>query len=271
MATALQVIRRDVIRELGGLWMGTTTAAGASDGSTAVCSSLGEYVDDALKDKFCLLGATNNRRKIIGNTQSSGTLLVRPPFAAQVPNSQAIEIYDLDPDRIKEEINAQLNSLYPFICHVIEDDVTITIADDTYEYALPATVEGDAFQLLEEPDPNTEPWIPLLDWEYDPAGHNIRFNYSLTAGRHVRVIGIGHLSQLDAYDDETELDETQLQILYARVIRGLADQLSARNTGTASDRFEEVVDKWERRVQGRLLDHMTVWPNQTVKLKGWTP
>jgi len=269
MATALEVIRRGIMHELGGLLELATTSTGDSGGNTFVSTAIGEYPDDYLKDKFCLLQGSNTRRRIIGNTQSSGTGLVRPEFAAQVASSTDLEIFDLDPDWITQEVNQQILNLFPAICVVVEDE-SITIVADTYEYALPSEIVGDAFLLFEEPDPSTDPWRPLLDWEYDPVGHNIRFNYPLTAGRSIRAIGIGHLEALADFDDELGLDAPQLDILYARVIRGLADKLSGRNTGVASDRFEEVAEKWEARTQGRLEIHMTAWPNQIVKLKGWT-
>lgn len=265
MATALSVIRPEVAKKMQGYISGTTTSAGATDGSTFVCTSLKEYSDGKLQNRWALIAGV--KRKIDTNFQSNGTVRVLVPFSSQVANSTEFEIYSIDPDEIKDEINRQLKGVFPLLCQVVADETVETVAS-TYEYSKP-TMQGDAYQIFLEAAVTTNPWIKLLNWDYDIYEDKIRFPYALPAGRNLRIIGVDYLSTVDDDDDDTEIDEPQTQILYARVVAELYRQLAAGEVGTDGDKYQKQVSRWENTIEELEDTHRMVLPARTLKISGW--
>jgi hypothetical protein len=185
-----------------------------------------------------------------------------------VATSTAFEIYSIDPDEIETEINNATKRVFPLLCAITEDE-SLTAVSGTYEYAVPATIIGDPHQIYLEPTTTTDPWIKLLDWNYDAAGHNIRFNYQLTADYSLRLIGLSYLSQVSDDDDTIELDEPQVQLIYAMVVMELYRALAAGEIGTDGEKYQKQVARWEQEVEELQETQGMVLPNRTLKISGW--
>lgn len=274
MATAHSTMRSDIAKKVRGYISGTTTSAGAADGSTFVCTSLKEYSDGYLQNRWALIGGV--KRKIDTNFKDTGTVRLLIPYAAQVANSTAFEIYSIDPDDITAEINKQLADVFPILCQVVVDETTETVAG-TYTYDKPEDesdnqiIEGDPYQIELEGSVTTEPWAKLLDWDYDPVNETITFGYYLAGGYNVRMIGINTLSLVEDDADETELDEPEVQLIYAKVVKELYRQLSAGELGTDGDKYRAQVKDWEKEAERLEAKYAMKLPTRTMKIRGWRP
>jgi len=275
MTTALSVARPAIAKKLKGYISGTTTSAGATDGQSFVCTSLAEYSDGQLKNRWALIGGV--KRKIDTNFQANGTVrLLVPftvggaaPFTTGVATATAFEIYSVDPDEITAEINSAIKAAFPALCQITSDETTIDTVEGTYEYAVPNTITGDPLQIWLEPATSTDPWIKLLDWDYDIANVKVRFKYALPGGYYLRFFGLTYLSTFTTDVSTTELNEPQVQLLYAMVVAEIYRMLQAGEIGTEGDKYENAVDKWEKEVEQLKLSHRMILPNRTLKISGW--
>lgn len=142
MTTQKSTMRQKVAKELGAYISGTTTTAGATDGTSLICSALMKYPDDALKGKYAMVptDSTKETRKITNSFHGTGTVVVEVPFTSQVAITTDFEIFDLDPDDIDSEINQAIKDSYPDLCQII-DDITIVTEERQNRYTLPTSVE----------------------------------------------------------------------------------------------------------------------------------
>jgi len=276
MTTALSVMRPAIAKKLKGYISGTTTSAGATDGTTFICSSLSEYSDGFLKNRWALIGGV--KRKIDTNFQSNGTVRVlipftvggAAPFTSGVATATAFEIYSIDPDDIKAEINSALKGVFPLLCKITSDETTLETAADTYAYAVPTTITGDPLQIWLEPPTSTDPWIRLLDWNYDVVNVKIRFPYDLPDEYALRLIGITYLTAVTTDVSTTELDEPQIQLIYAMVVAEIYRMLQAGEIGTDGNKYANYVSKWENEAERLKVEQRMVLPDRTLKMSGWT-
>lgn len=160
---------------LNDYWAGTTTSAGASDGSTLVDTALRRYGTDTLKGFYVRpTGATNPFaiRRITANNATSGAVTVTPVFAAQTATTQTYEIHRYDPAKKFKVLDEARMLAYPDICKVVYDE-TITTDGRNREYALPTTVrKGPLTAFLETPLETNTGWnflgtpdfAALTDW-----------------------------------------------------------------------------------------------------------
>lgn len=267
-------MRSEIAKKVKGYISGTTTSAGAADGSTFVCSSLKEYSDGALAGRWALIGGV--KRKIDTNFKDSGTVRLMVVYAAQVATAKAFEIYSIDPDDITAEINRALVDVFPILCQVVVDETTETVAG-TYVYSKSVDesdnqlIKGDPYQIFLEGDVTAEPWQKLLDWSYDPYSEEITFPYYLTGGYNVRMVGVNTLSTVSDDDDETELDEPEVQLIYAKVVKELYRALSAGELGTDGDKYRTQVRVWDEEVEKMEAKYSMRLPTRTIKIAGWKP
>jgi hypothetical protein len=125
MAT-LATLREKTAQKLG-IWKEyTTTAAGETDGSTLVCTSL-DFSDDALTDWYVqiTLGDTQEIRKIKSNYYSEGQIVPYVAFSAQIAISVTFELFPFDPTDITSKINEAIENAYPYLFNPIIDTTLI--------------------------------------------------------------------------------------------------------------------------------------------------
>lgn len=148
----------------------TTDTAGNTGGTTLVDTGLGQYGDNRLNGRYLRSreGATINQvRKILTNTQSSGTVTVAPAFSAQIASGIDYEIHKYLPARKFLALDKARLSLIDYLFKVVLSD-TITSDGKSNVYDLPtAVVNGPALAFIERPQPADVQWnflsTPHLD------------------------------------------------------------------------------------------------------------
>jgi hypothetical protein len=123
----LLTLKENVGKELGFYFSGTTSAAGEANGSTVVCRDLARYEDGSLIGKWIELtsGSTLEIRQIANNYSTEGILTFQKNFTAAIAISVTFDIYDFNPDDIKDALNRIINDSYPDIARKIVDTTLI--------------------------------------------------------------------------------------------------------------------------------------------------
>ena len=148
----------------------TTDTAGNVDASTLVDTGLELYGDNRLNGRYIRSreGATINQvRKIITNTQSSGTVRVTPVFGAQIASGIDYEIHKYLPAKKFLALDKARLSLMEYLFKLVLSD-TITSDGKSSVYDLPdAVVNGPSLAYCEKPLEASVQWnfltTPLLD------------------------------------------------------------------------------------------------------------
>jgi len=126
--TTLLTFRQRPLRSIGSLVTGTTSSAGAADGSTIVATSLKEYPDSTLKGWYVKTtsGSTQATKRIEDNDQDTGTVRVYSAFAAQIATAVTFELFSFDPANITTFINEAIDDAYPALCKPVIDDTLVS-------------------------------------------------------------------------------------------------------------------------------------------------
>lgn len=105
----------------------------------------------------------------------------------------------------------------------------------------------------------------LLNW--DTINGVLIFPYQPTVGKPIRIIGMGYLSTVSG-SEETEVDEPRIGYIYALAILGLYRQLASKEVGTASERYQREIARWEREAEIRRRKYRMLLPEPTIKIAG---
>lgn len=157
-------------RFINDYWAGTTTSAGAADGSTLVDTTLRRFGTDTLRGFYVRpTGATNPFaiRRITANNTTTGAVTVTPVFAAQTSTTQTYEIHRYDPATKFSVLDQSRMMAYPDLGKVVYDE-TITTDGRNREYAIPSTVrKGPLYAFLETPLQSQASWNVLGTPDFD--------------------------------------------------------------------------------------------------------
>lgn len=124
----------------------TTSAAGATDKTTAVDASLARYKDNYFKNWYLHLTVAGEERKVKTFLSPSGTLTIWEAFSAQVATSKGYSLSKFSIDEKKVAINRALADSYSYFYNRLSG-VLIglhTSDKDDREYLL-STIIGDTF------------------------------------------------------------------------------------------------------------------------------
>lgn len=159
---------------------GTTTSAGASDGTTLVDTSLGDKGDGHYVGYYVRpTGATNQYavRRVTAFEASTGTLTVAPAFSAQTATSQTYELHRFEPERKFEVLDEARFPVFPDLFKLVYDE-TVTTDGRNVEYAIPSSIRvGPAMVWVEEPIAAEPQWNFLTDPRMDATD-----NWTASAG-----------------------------------------------------------------------------------------
>lgn len=149
----------------------STTSAGNASKTTFVDTALGIFGDKRLSGRYVRIveGTTNlyDVGKVTGNTQSTGTVTVSPPFGAQVASDISYELHKYEPAKKFLALDKARLELVDRVYRLVLDD-TITSDGRTNVYDIPTLVEqGPMLAYCEEPIACDVEWnflsTPLLD------------------------------------------------------------------------------------------------------------
>jgi len=259
---------RAVSREIGKYISGTTDADGSST-TTLKSSPLADYLDNEINDRHLLVtsGASiSDERRISEFTQASGVVTPRRAFTAQVVSGERFEIHGFPPSKIIEKLNwAVRNTKYLF--QAIRDESLTTITS-TYQYDVPDSIEGNPLQIEIEAT-SGYPYDPILFWEYDPTNHRILFREEFTAGRILRLIGKGRLTEATTRWDAYEAESPEIDHLYALALSALFQEKMSAAQGNERSQHERDVAYWLQEAEARGKRVQLNLPQQTIPVIGW--
>lgn len=181
-------------------WFGSTTSAGAADGSSIVCSTWQstELEDTYLKDTWYYVPSTQEARRIRehGLANASGTISPDRPHAAQIGSNVPFEIYGILPP-IKIEGRLGLNDIVNRAlaeCWTLQK-INIAAVQDAREYQIGAVLpwletEDQIAEVYYRPAnaAATDDDLVMPRWRFVPGGDNPRLEIGtpLNAGDTVK-------------------------------------------------------------------------------------
>lgn len=131
------------------------------------------------------------------------------------------------------------------------------------------TVYLDDASLVRAVKKADKPAQRLFNWKYE--GGTVRFPFQLTTStRQLRLVGIAHFSAVTTDASTTELDEPEIQALYAEAIAEVYRRMKAEQVGTGASRYDAEIAYWEREAYILKSRYTTKKPTGTVKVSGWT-
>lgn len=139
---------------------GTTTSAGAADGSTLIDSALQKYADDVIEGWFVridkpLHSAQHQIRRISSHAESNGTEEFTSVFTAQIGSGVTYELHRYDPVRKFAALDRARFKIIDDVFVILRDD-TVTGDGRNNEFRVPtAFSRGPSSAVFEEPlDPD---------------------------------------------------------------------------------------------------------------------
>ena len=235
--------RLRVARALGIVEEVTTTSAGDSGGTTFVSAEMADKQPLLTGNEWALDVTQGETRKIVGYQPTETMAVVNRAYTAQVANSTSMQLYKrFSPSDIDEALRLALKASYPYIASVVVD-TSITMADDTYEVAIPSTITdlermlGARVQVEVDTNVATYPYADMQRWTTREAAAAAGESYTLLihpsehiSGRTVRLIGLGPITFPATEAATLPLPETALELLALMTI----SKLYGRTAGVPS-------------------------------------
>ena len=162
---------------------GTTTSAGASDGSTLIDSGLGKRGEGYFTGFWVRLTGSTNQYEVARVTKfesSTGTLTVSPEFTTQAATSETYELHRFEPERKFEVLDEARVAAFPDIFKLMYDE-TVTTDGQQDEYPIPASIRvGPAMVWVEAPIAADATWNFIQDPRNDSTANFTDSNVTAT-------------------------------------------------------------------------------------------
>ena len=207
MAETRAAFRLRVARMVGAVDEYTTTAAGASDGSTvAIDALLDEYPSDT-GSVYVWDNTQEEMRRVVEYEPVEAVLAVNRPFTAQVADDTVVYLFKrFTPADYNRALRTAIHDAYPYLARSVVD-TSLTVLADTYEYNIPSTIEdlermmGGKVWMQVNSDVATYPYAELKMWTTRRQNDASAESYKLVihpdehiVGRVLRLQGLGPLT-----------------------------------------------------------------------------
>lgn len=228
--TSLKAIRQRLGKATHLMLTGTTTASGASDGSTAIAvtSNFKRYRNDYFGGVSGTSGwifhrlSNNTWAEVSDWVQSTCTFTFLSNFSTQIASGESFELWSLfTPDEVKDAINWAVVNSYPTLSVPIIDTSILTV-EDKFTYTIPnnirilnkVEIESDTFADSTDQFSRGQPWrlVPydVLD---DGLTRQIEFKIENREDARLRITGTAMLAQMSIDTDYTEVIDPQTDVL----------------------------------------------------------
>lgn len=254
--TTLLRVRQLVGKQLRCMKIGTTSSAGAGDGTTAIVNTAEflRFPDDFFGGKPNAGGwlfhnvDSGEWTEVSDWDQSTGTFTFSPALSAQVGSGVDFELtHRWTPDELKEYINKAINMAYPKLSKSIIDRSLLTV-DDQYEYPIPSNIR-DISRLEIETLANSsstsqltrgQPWKEMpYELLYNGMDRSIQFKRNLDDDRRMRIHGSMLLEQLSGDTSYVEVTEPDVYYLVYLACHFAWAALVNDNATTDVSRYKE--------------------------------
>jgi hypothetical protein len=206
MPVTLADLWGEVARNLGGVYV----SAAATGGSTttivdsANLPAIGR--DDYLNNGFAAIitdaggahAAPEGQVRVVSDfVQTTGTLTVNVAFTAAVAAGDTFRVWTgLPRTDLVDAVRAALVAGWPAFYSTVIDE-TLTLAEDTYSYAMPSGIYHPT-EVYQSADDAGNTWLPLVDWRTRSNGTTrtleLEPRHRYTVGQTLRVVGIGPIA-----------------------------------------------------------------------------
>lgn len=248
---------------LGDNISGTTTANGASDGTTFIDSGLAKYDDNYFGDPqrdpqwWAYVGTT--LRPIKDFVSNTGTVIVYTAYGSQVSSSTAYSIHRYDRDQKIIACNQALIQCYPAFYKRVEDTTTLDgTGSSATQYTVPATFTEFPDEIYERYVSSDLKYdIPVTQYEVKEIGGSMYFYANITTGRDILLIGKTPLTQ---FTPGTDTSTTELTTAQADVVALLAAAIFCRTYTTLinaadSGRYDSLAQRFEAMYEEGKIKH----------------
>jgi len=243
--------RQQVSKDLLDYLAGTTTAAGAGDGSTVTDTALGNYDDDGFVRKYfttiLITSGTYDGEERYAASKSAGTVTMRANYTGQIAISVTYEVNHLFSAAEKEAAIDQVRSSRVDLIHDV-DPQDITIVGNQMDYDLTAYGwhNNMPLQAYLVPPGDTESAIPYTDWYWH--GTKIHVTGPLPpTGWKLRVVGLKAVAS-------GSMSTAQLYVASALAGLELLEGGALGQPRRDADRLTVLADRLKVRVQERLAN-----------------
>lgn len=248
----MAILRSDlwgsVARNLGGVYLESTATGGTTLTIVDTTALQGQYADDYLNDCWVSIitdagGAhaapEGQSRRVSDFVGSTGTITVPTAFSASPANGDTYRLWSVAPkaellDAVAEALRAAWPAFYQRVV-----DTSLSFADDTYEYTLPAGIEY--LQEVEiQGNGDSDYYEPVHNWRTRKESGGTRtlildHTQSYTTGYSLRLVGIGPLdypaNDYTAVSVQAEYEDALLQYVASYGAALLLDRLMLRDSG----------------------------------------
>jgi len=253
--TTLQVIRQKIGSLTNTMFSGTTTAAGAGGGSTAINTQakFTRFRDDYFGggtgvDGWFFNNLTSNTWSVVSDwVQSTGTFTFSPVFAAQVASGTQFEVMARwTPDEYRDAINWAIVNSYPTLSKPIMDTGTVT-EEDIFVYTIPNNIrilnkiELESGSDLTSTNNKTRgmPWRRIAYSELDDGlERTVEFKRELVEGHRLRFTGTTMLNLLYNDSDYVEVIDPQVDLIVNLAAHKLYAMLANNDASSDIDRYK---------------------------------
>jgi hypothetical protein len=254
---------------------GTTTANGASDGTTVVDSGLSKYPDEYFGDPnrnpewWIYTGTT--LRPIKDFVSNTGTIVVYTAFGSQIATSTAYSIHRFDRTKKIEAWNQALIDAWPWFYKRVEDATTLDgTGASANKYTVPVTFTEFPDEIWQKHTSGTVyTFIPITDFVREELSGARYFYADITLSDDIILIGRTYLTAFTTDASTTELTDSQANVIANKaacnLYRRMANTVNATDAGryeALADRFEQV---WNR---DKLIHRMPLLASRKLNF-GW--
>lgn len=237
-----------VARNLGGVYLESTATGGTTTTIVDSDNLKGQYADDYLNDCWVSiitdaggvhLPPEGESRRVSDFAGSTGTITVPTNFSAAPAMEDTYRVWSVAPKaELLDAVAEALRAAWPAF-HQRVVDTSLTVEEDTYEYALPAAIEY--LQEVEiQGNEDSEYYVPVTNWRTRKESGGTRklildHTQSYTTGYSLRLVGIGPLdypaNDYTAVSVQAEYEDALLQYVASYGAALLLDRLMLRDSG----------------------------------------
>lgn len=172
----------------------------------------------------------------------------RGSTAATHSDAAVVYVNVIFPDhRILGALNTALDAAYPKLYELVDDDTTLDVVEDQYEYTIPTTIER-LWRVEIESETEDAVYVPIRKWEFLDRDTIRIYNINQhTAGQAIRCVGTAHFTDLtlsgNLDSDFPDTDHNAVEYLRKKAMSLLITDVQAQIA--RRDSFKGITDSFQ--------------------------
>jgi len=245
MTTTVASLITDIRDRLDDYGEGTTALSGAISSTSSTTFTFED--ETAIRDGDWLMVDSEVVRvtDIDAGTVRRGQ---RGSTAATHSDGAVVYVNVIFPDhRILGALNAALDAAYPTLYELVDDDTTLDVVSDQYEYTIPTAIER-LYRVEIESETESGVFVPIRTWEFlDRDTIRIYGINNYTSGNDIRCVGTAHFTNLtlsgNLDSDFPDTDDNAVEYLRKKAQSLLITDVQAQIA--RRDSFKGITDSFQ--------------------------